>query len=715
MIMINKENLKENILYLLGNSGEPVRLNQFSKSLQIPSQSPEYELLKEVLNELVQSGFVNKSSRRRYSLPGRDDLSHLTGILRMDNNRGIVKTNDPEYPVVVVRSENFNTAFAGDIVKIQLLAGKQGKKPRGEVVEILERDEGLISGTIQFDGLFYFLIPDEEKFYVDFMVPDKLLNGAKEHDKVIGKLVRWDNPSKSPAAEVIEVLGDAGKPDVEYESIIKEFDLPEYFPDNVEKEALGLEAPNYDDLDGRLDLRDELIITIDPYDARDFDDALSLKILPNGNYQLGVHIADVSHYVKENSALDIEARARGNSTYLVDRVVPMLPEKLSNNVCSLRPKEPRYAFTVFIEIGKRMAIRGYSLHESLIYSKKRYNYEEVLDVIEGANDENKELLHQLHHLTTKLREKRFKKGGIQFDTSEVKFVLDENKYPIDVKLKQTTKSTYLVEECMLLANQVVATYVKDISKEYRFTKLLPFVYRVHDTPDQTKIKEAFDFISTLGNKVKLRNPDSKDINNLIKSYDGTPEKEIVNQVLIRSMSKAEYSQVNYGHYGLGFQEYSHFTSPIRRYPDLLIHRLLKEYMKGNVKPDRAEYLKILCKDISKYCSETERKSMEAERASIKLTHTVMAQEYLGSVFQGTVSGVMNFGIFVTLDQFHGEGLVHIRDMNDDYYIFEESKKRIIGRRKKKAFGFGTRLRVMIKKVNVDKRNIDLEFIDTDVD
>lgn len=702
--------IAEKLLAYLSSKSSPVKLSQIAKSLGFKSSSEDYFAMKSVLDEYVSSHLIESQPRNKYVLADFDKVNTLHGKIRMYNDRGIVKTDNPEFQEVLVRRGDLLTALDGDEVLVQLFALKKNRQIRGEVVKVIKRSNKPIIGKIEMDGGIAFLNPEETHFYVDFLVPQHKLRGAKEGDKVKAFLYMWEDPYKLPQAEVSEIIGKSGKVEVEYESIIKEFELPEEFPSNVIEEALSFDEPDAKVPDYRMDLTKEDIITIDPFDAKDFDDALSLKILENGNYYLGVHIADVSHYVQENSALDIEARLRGNSVYLVDRVIPMLPEELSNNICSLKPDVPRFAYSVFIEISPRGAVKDYLVKESVMVSKRRFTYEEVLEIIESGEGDFSSLIADLHKLTRMLRQKRFRSGGIEFETQEVKFILDENKFPVEVKIKQPNDSTELVEECMLLANQVVAGHLKKLSKDHNVKKL-PFLYRVHEDPDPARLSEAMTFINSLGYKMPLKDLSSFDINNLFKQLKDKPEKNTIHSVLIRSMPKAIYSHNNIGHYGLGFKEYSHFTSPIRRYPDLIVHRLLKEYSKDKVDPSRRQYLNALVKEAGSHCSQTERLAMEAERASTKLTQSIIAKENIGSEFNGTVTGVMNFGIFILLDELHTEGLLHIRNLDDDYYHYDEKRMRLVGRKHKRILGFGSRLRVKIIKVNMQKRQIDLAYID----
>ncbi len=706
------EKLSDELLSLFRETKGPLKLNEIAKALEIKSDESDYEILKATLDELAEKEIIEKSTRRKYYLKDPAIFTSLKGKIEIANSKGIVFTDDPEFSKIIIRRSNMLTALNGDTVLVKPLAMRRGKKPRGEVIKILERGIEKIVGTIEYDGDFYFLIPDEDTFYVDFLIPQNKLKDAKPGDKVSAKFLRWEDQNKSPQAEIIEVIGKAGDPRTEYDSIIQEFGLPEEFPKEVLDEARQLKMPPAaKKIEGRLDLRDQAIITIDPVDAKDFDDALSLEILDNGNYRLGVHIADVSHYVEENSPIDLEARYRATSVYLVDRVIPMLPERLSNDLCSLRPDEDRLAFSVFMEISKRGAVKNYEINKSVINSKRRYSYEEVLDIIRSGKGDNSDLILKLHELAATLRKKRYREGGIEFDTFEIKYRLDENKYPVEVLLKRTNDATALVEECMLICNRVVAEHIKPLAKKYKIREDLPFLHRIHEDPDPKRIQEAMQFISTFGPKIQKKELTSKDINQVLKAVENRPEKEIVHQILIRSMPKAVYSHRNLGHFGLGFKDYTHFTSPIRRYPDLIIHRLAKEYQKGKPNAERIKWLGLLMKDVGGHSSDRERLAMEAERASIKLTSAVMAENYIGEDFNGTITGVTSFGLFIMLDGFYAEGLLHMRDLHDDYYYYDEKNYRLIGKRHKKVFGFGKRLRVKLAKVNVDKRNIDLLLVD----
>jgi len=708
-VIMKTDLLIQNIIEILKNSVKPLKILEISKALQIKSDSADYELLKDAINLLIEQEVVEKGKKRTYQLK-QDEFSEFTGKLQIIDGQGVIETGLLNIPKILIKRSQLNTAFQGDVVAVRLLASKKKNKHRGEIIQVLQRNEAPIVGKIEFDGYFYFLVPDDPAYYVDFLIPQKKLNGARDGDKVAAQFVVWDDPTKSPKAEVIKILGAAGDPAVEYDAVIDEFNLSLEFPEGVINEARKLKVPTNRKPAQRLDFRNEIVITIDPEDAKDFDDALSLKALPNGNYLLGVHIADVSYYVKENSSIDIEARKRATSIYLVDRVIPMLPEELSNEICSLKPNEPRYTFSVIAELTPNAEVTDYRISETLIKSSHRFNYDEVQQIIDTGKGDYAELILELHKLAQTLKEKRYQNGGILFDTVEYKFVLDEKKFPKQVKLKQTTPATSLVEEFMLLANQIVALHVDKIRKEFNMRKPLPYLYRIHDEPDPKMLKTVLKFISSLGYKLNKKKITSKDINELLIKVQDAPEKNIVNQVLIRSMPKAIYSAQNFGHFGLGFSHYTHFTSPIRRYPDLFVHRLLKEYAIGKPDGNRLDYLHRLSRDVARVSSDQERLAMEAERASNKIAFALIASQHIGQEFDGIITGVTSFGLFVQLIDLYAEGLLHIKDMHSDYFVFDEPNYRLIGKKTKKIYKLGGNVRVRIIKVNLEKRIIDLAYV-----
>jgi ribonuclease R len=710
---MNQKILVEKLLNLFSEK-DTLKLNEIAKGLHITSDSPEYVLLKTVLNELCLRKILFKSSRRRYSLNQYDKVTTFEGTLRISNGSGVVLTNDEPQQKIRIKKRHLNTAFDGDSVLVRIIKSKKKGKPFGEIIEILQRNDIEIKGRIEFFDNIYFFIPESEKYYVDFLINPKRLNGAEDGDKVKIRLLYWDNPQKSPQAEVTEVIstpGGVSEIQNELDGILEEFNLPSGFDDKVKSKAANIKQPNIKELlKDRWDLRKERIITIDPEDAKDFDDALSLKILSNGNFELGVHIADVSFYVGERTELDKDAYMRGTSVYLVDRVVPMLPEELSNELCSLKPNRVRPAFSVIIEVAHNGDVVDYRIGESLIKSCRRFNYDEVQKIIDNRSGELEDLIIPLYNLTAMLRNRRFSNGGVDFESIEVKFKLGEDKLPVSSELRRSTSATQLVEECMLIANRVVAGHIKKLCKINK-VKSLPFMYRVHDEPVAEKLEQTLEFLKSLGGKFQLRNKSSKEINRIVKLFDDKPVKPVVHQVMLRSMAKAEYSHQNIGHYGLGFKDYTHFTSPIRRYPDLLVHRLIKEYQKGRISKKRIGYYDSVMEQMGQHCSEREREAVDAERASVRLIQTFMARKYLGKELEGTISGIANFGVFVLLDEFYGEGMVHIRDLRDDFYYYDEKNFRLLGKRRKRMLKLGGRIKVRIIHVDIEARKIELEMVD----
>jgi ribonuclease R len=708
--MINYEKTIERILELFRDTSGDLQLLEIAKYLKIRSDSEEYEILKDILRQLCSQKLLVKLSRRRYKLNEYEAITRLNGTLKVIHERGIVTTDNPKIPEIVIKRRDLSTALDGDSVSVRLLPAIKGKKVRGEIIEVLQRHEHMIVGTVDFDGEFFYLIPDEDCYYTDFLIPRNFLKGAKHKDKVAATFHDWKDPLKNPKAAVVDIIGKSGEPRTEFDSLIKELGLPGEFPITVKNESQAIDGKiPRNEISRRLDLRKKTIVTIDPEDAKDFDDALSLESLDNGNVIVGVHIADVSHYVKENSDIDIEARRRATSIYLPDRVIPMLPEKLSNELCSLKPGVDRLSFSVLMEFSPRGTLKNYEIKETVIKSKRRYSYNEVKDILSEGRGENYDLLSGLNKMAKILRKKRFQSGGIDFETFEIKFELDENRQPEKANLKLPNDATSLVEEFMLAANKVVASHSKKLAKA-QGVRNLPYLFRVHDAPDEKHLKESLSFIYSFLSLKKIKNPGSKDINMLLHSIKDMNHKFIVNNILIRSMSKAIYSPSNIGHYGLGFDEYTHFTSPIRRYPDLIIHRIIKEFEAGKSGKERIQFLAMLLKDVAQLSTERERLSVESEREAIKLTSSILCKKRIGETFTGTVSGVTSFGVFVFLDEVFAEGLIHVKDLNDDYYIFDEKNFCLIGRNKRKVFRMGKKVVAQIISSSVERRKIDLKYL-----
>lgn len=610
-----------------------------------------------------------------------------------------------------IPGKKLGVALNKDKVRIKIQPGGRGRL-EGRVTEVLERGKKFYVGTFKKQGGNAFVIkPDEKSAHVEFFVSPENTGGARPDDKVMCRLVEWEHPRALPEAAVTEVLGKKGSNKAEVLSILAENDMRSSFDPEVEAICDAIpEEPSEADISRRTDLRDELVFTIDPADAKDFDDALSIRMLENGNYYLGVHIADVTHYMPSGNALDASAAERATSVYLVDRVIPMLPEKLSNGVCSLRPDEDKMAYSCFMELTPAGEIVDYSIEETAIRSSYRLSYEQAQEIIEGKPHEAlSEAMALLVKLTDRLTEKRFEENAIDFNNPEPKFILDEDGKPVEVVLKKRMKAHRLIEECMLAANRTVARHVEHLRKQSgkkRDEDLYPFFYRIHAQPDLERLQQVADNVKAVGIdfKVSKQDIDAKAINNLLKQVQGRSIEYTVNDLLLRSMAKAEYSPKNIGHFGLGFEHYAHFTSPIRRYPDVLVHRLLKSYGSAHNSYTFKELLRY-----GEHCSERERAAVTAERDSIKLKQVEYMADRLGDEFEGVVSGVTEKGIYILLNDIYCEGMVSMADLNDDYYIFDKQRHCLTGRHHGKTYALGAKLKVRAVNTNTELRQIDFEL------
>lgn len=612
---------------------------------------------------------------------------------------------------VFISQKNMGTALHKDIVRVQLFAQPKGRNPEGRVVEVVERQRQNIVGTYRKSKRFGFVAPDDIKITRDIFIHDADNLNAKPGQKVVATIQHWENERLNPEGKIIEIIGFPGDPGVDVISVAKSFDLPTFFPKEVENEAESItaEIPQRE-IERRLDLRDQVCFTIDPEDAKDFDDAVSIERLENGTYKLGVHIADVSYYVREKTKVDKEALQRGTSIYLVDRVVPMLPEKLSNEICSLRPDVDRLTFSCIMEVTPKGRVKHYQIAESVIRSKRRFTYEEVQDIIEGNNKNApfRDQILQMFELSKNLIEHREKLGSLDFDLPEVKVQLDERGFPVAIRKRLRLHSHRLVEEFMLLANQTVTEHVA--LHQRGNGRVPPFIYRIHEEPDAEKMDDFRKFVRALGYPMDPnKKVTAKLLSQFLERLRETPEELIVEELMLRSLMKAKYSINNVGHFGLAFKHYTHFTSPIRRYPDLAVHRLLKEYQKEisyeNIKA-RANKLER----IARISSEREVVALEAERESVKMKQVEYMQRHLGDVFDGIISGVVAFGIFVEITDLLVEGLVHISDLEDDYYYHDEKNYRLIGEHTQKTYRLGDRVKVRVVKVDQDERLVDFVLV-----
>jgi ribonuclease R len=592
----------------------------------------------------------------------------------------------------------------GDIVKVAILPQK-GKRTEGEVIEILERKKDQFVGRIEIAPRFAFVVPDNRKMHFDIFIPLERTKYAKHGQKVIAKVIEWPGKNnKNPVGIITEILGDAGNNDVEMHSIMAEYGLPFHFPKEIAEEAEKIPSDiSQSEIKKRRDFRNITTFTIDPVDAKDFDDALSIRKTDEGTWEVGIHIADVTHYVRPDSILEKEAFNRATSVYLVDRVVPMLPEKLSNNLCSLRPNEDKLTFSAVFELDNNANILSEWYGKTIIHSNKRFAYEDVQQIIEEKKGEFSEEIHVLNDLAHLLRKDRFKKGAIGFETVEVKFQLDEKGKPLAVVPKIRKDAHKLIEDFMLLANRKVAEFVHFMRKGKDKNTM---VFRIHDHPNTDKLNALAIFAKKFGHQINLEQEDlSNALNKLVEDVEGKPEQNVLQSLAIRTMAKAKYSTKPEIHFGLAYMHYTHFTSPIRRYPDMMVHRLLEHYLNGGKSVDKDEY-----EELCEHSSEMEKLAAEAERSSIKYKQVEYMQTMLGREFEGIVSGVIEYGLFVEIIETKCEGMVRLSELGDDHYEFDADNYRVIGKRNKRILTLGDHVNVKVLKTDLERRTIDLTFV-----
>lgn len=683
--------------------GEPRKLfnyKQVAARLNITDPA-ERRMVSKVMHDLKSKGYIEEVNKGRYR--SRQSGAYVTGTIDMTRQGyGFLTGADLEEDVFI-SNRNLNTALHGDKVKVRLLVRKKGNRPEGEVTEITKRARETFVGTVEVMPQFAFLIPDTKGMPFDLFIPNENLHGATQGVKAVARITNWDSRQKNPVAEIVSVLGMPGEHETEMHAILAEFELPAGFTDKVEKAAAKIPTGiSKEEIGRRRDFRKVTTFTIDPADAKDFDDALSLRRLDKGLWEVGVHIADVTHYIEPGTILDDEAERRGTSVYLVDRVVPMLPEKLSNEVCSLGPGLDKLTYSTIFVMDDEANVKEQWFGRTIINSDRRFSYEQAQEIIDGGKGPLKDTIMKLHDMAQKLRSRRFDAGAFSFERTEVEFKLDEKGVPLGIHFRESGTANQLIEEFMLLANRRVAEFVG----AGKSGKNKTFVYRVHDKPDPEKINNFSSFIKRFGYKLdnKTQGSLAHSINKLIEKVHGKKEQNIIETLALRSMAKAVYSTDNIGHYGLSFKHYTHFTSPIRRFPDMMVHRLLTAYLNGEQSKDKKHY-----EELCEHSSARERLAVEAERASIKYKQVEFMQDKIGQVFEGVISGVTEWGIYVEIIENRCEGMISIHNLDDDFYEYDEKNYCIRGRYKNIEYTLGDTVKVQVVKADLQKKQLDYEM------
>ena len=702
---MKKKELAELIIGYFRNKPEAtVSAKQLFQGLKLTTH-PLKMLCTDIIREMLEDNFLTEPEKGRFRINDKGQV--LTGTFqRKSNGKNSFIPDDGGEPIFIAE-RNSAHAMNNDKVKVALSAKCKKKVPEGQVIEILEHADENFVGILKVSKNYAFLLTESSTLANDIFIPKDKLKGGKDGDKAVVKITEWPDESKNPFGQVIDILGKAGENTTEMHAILAEYGLPYTYPQSVEAAAEKIPAEiTPEDYAEREDYRNVVTFTIDPKDAKDFDDALSIRPLKPGLWEVGVHIADVSHYVKEGGAIDKEAVKRATSVYLVDRTVPMLPERLCNFICSLRPDEEKLAYSVIFEMDEKAEVKNYRIRHTIIKSDRRFTYDEAQQVIETGEGDYKYEILELNRLAQALREKRMATGSIDFDRTEVKFEIDENGKPVSVYFKESKEANKLIEEFMLLANRTVAEHIGKVPKN-RKPKVFP--YRIHDLPDPDKLDGLNQFIAKFGYKIRTggsKGEVSKSLNHLLNEVRGKKEENLIETVSIRTMQKARYSIYNIGHYGLGFDYYTHFTSPIRRYPDLMVHRLLTRYLAGG-RSAQADKYETLCE----HSSAMEQTAASAERASIKYKQVEFMSERIGNVYDGVISGVTEWGLYVEINENKCEGMIPIRDLDNDYYDFDDKNYCLIGRRRHRKFSLGDPIRIKVAKANLVKKQLDFTLVE----
>ena len=702
-LRLKRAELQQRVLdFLTANKNQSFNYKQVAFGIDTASPAQRNDVIN-MLDDLVATDLVMEVSLGKYRIKSKPKVESEGIFVRRSNGKNAVMIDDEQ---IMVAERNSMHALNGDRVRVEVSATRPGKDPEAKVLEILETKDQVFIGTLNVEKNYASVVTDSKFLAADIVIPRKQLRGGKSGDKVIARITQWTDDQMNPRGEIVDILGKKGENTAEMHAILAEFGLPYKYPENVEKAAEKIDAGiTKAEVAKREDFRNVTTFTIDPRDAKDFDDALSIRQLANGNWEVGVHIADVTHYVTPNSTIDKEARERATSVYLVDRTIPMLPERLSNGICSLRPNEEKLTFSAIFELDSKANVINYRIGRTVIKSDRRFTYEEAQQVIETGEGDFVREIQTLDSLAKQLRRRRYDAGALEFDRAEVRFEIDKDGRPISVYFKESKDANKLIEEFMLLANLTVA---ESIGKAVGGKKPKNFVYRVHDNPDPEKITNFANIAARFGYKI---NPEgrakevNKGLNRLLKDVKGKGEENMLSILAIRSMAKAVYTTDNVGHYGLALDYYTHFTSPIRRYPDMMVHRLLAKYADGGRSAD-----KLKLEDQCRHSSDMEQLASNAERASIRYKQVEFMQGKMGEIYSGVISGVTEWGFYVELDENMCEGLVPVRDLDDDFYELDEKNFCLIGRAHHNKYTLGDRVKVQVARADLDRKQLDFALI-----